>query len=1122
MKVRFLQHNNLFDQTLPAGLSVDVESRSWHVYGGPRECELIVRGAQNHMLELLGWLRNRIEIYDDRGTPIWWGIVSRVEVPVNKVKLVADLDEMANAVAVAYTLTNSNGNSTGTRMTTAWAEDQESIEKYGRKELMVSASDLNSVQADALARRKLKETAFPRIFPENATSEMTARIRGVGEWETLDWQYANIPTKLALSYQRTSAAEYQVTSPEIKVAQSFKATSGFNLAEISVHIAKQGAPGELTLELLEYFDENSPGEVLASTTIAVELVGGQAAWVKGYLSDSFVVEAGSRYFLAMSCGSCDVDNFYKVTLDSSRGYPEGTFRINVESGWQAVTGDMPFKLNQNTIATQFTGMNATYKRINNVTDGYAQQVDLAVARSVAEVGVYIKRVGDPGQLSVTLMTDNSNTPGDQVATATIESVTVGTAFAWKRSLFDLITLQPTGKVWLVLSAKQADADNYYELQVDGAQGYGGGVAMQKTIALWVDSTSDTSFKTQQNALAASYTTTTEQQYAIGPAYQGFAQSFKVSGAMNVTKVKVFLKKVGSPGDLSVSISPANPGGTPGGSALCSGTVEALDVSAAGFGWFEVKFSEFARLAAYKKYCLEVSVGNLSASHYYLVKVDGNGGYPGESGWLKDAENVWSDSGDDLPFMLYGAVAGVSWPAAISTYRKIGGQYASIAQSFVAQITTELVKVDLQVRKGGNPGDLSVGLYSDLGGWPGVLLDSYSIDRRRITSVAGWVSGWLSKQPAMSAAQPYWIRVSANNVDDLNYYEVGVNPSGYSGQLKLEQSGTWSTLAADVPFEVYNPTIAHQFATIGSVIGELGSVWPMIAQKVVPPSAITLTSVELYVKKVGLPGSIRVDVCRNLGNLPGEVLGSGTLPEDLVSGVAGFRVAALESPIVLPQDPNGYFLVLSVNGASAISYYEIRIDGASGYAAGFALCKTGEAWAEGAGDMPFRLYANELVVTSQQIQNLLTAYGQFFSGIYINDQSGIIAESFRNGDTVAGAEIEKMLEGGTVNERRLLARVNYDRTVEVWEQPAESSYPDIEMRNDGELYYRIGAKVEPGFMPAGRWVSLEPILRNAQFTNVVTGSQQIFVDGVSWDRNNQAKLTPANYKNPYAKVSTQDG
>lgn len=157
------------------------------------------------------------------------------------------------------------------------------------------------------------------------------------------------------------------------------------------------------------------------------------------------------------------------------------------------------------------------------------------------------------------------------------------------------------------------------------------------------------------------------------------------------------------------------------------------------------------------------------------------------------------------------------------------------------------------------------------------------------------------------------------------------------------------------------------------------------------------------------------------------------------------------------------------------------------------------------------------------QSLLTAYGQFFSHVYVDVSSGVVAESFRGGDTDAKVEIEKMLDGGNLDNLRLLARVNYDRTVEVTVQPEEGLNTMVEMRDDGLLWYRTGSKVEPAFDPVGKWISLEPILRSARFTSVISGSQQNFIDSARWDADGKLDAIPAGWENNLArKVRISNG
>ena len=1124
MRVRFVQRNMITEQVLPAGLTVSVKEYTRHVYGGPKSCELEVSGPENMLVELSNWLRDRIEIFDDQGNPLWWGLVSRVEIPRGEVTISADLEEMANAVAIAYTLTNTEGEATAVRMTTPWYEDIESIQKYGRKELLLSASEINAMQADALARRKLQEGAFPRVSAVTGSSPNVAKLSGIGEWETLGWQYANVPTKLALSFQRTGAGEsYALTAPEIKLAQSFKVSTDFCLAEIGLHLARVGSPGDLKVELCEYFDATMPGEVLDGVTIPMASIGLSAGWVKGFLGGSYPVEMGSRYYLVISCDACDQSNYYKISLDGTKSYPDGTFRINVSSGWQSLAEDVPFKLFQNGVFKAYTTIGTGVAQLNTLYRGVAQQFSLSASKAISELRVYLKRVGDPGKLTIGVHQNASGVPGEKISSGTVEAVEVQESFGWHAALMEVVETLAAGTYWLVMTASQADDSNYYEFQTDTAQGFAEGAAEVLPNGIWTDGNIDLAFRTQHSTIVASYTTMTSNNELLQNSDDRLSQSFRLSSVSNISRIKVWVKKVGNPGDLTVGISSAA-GDEPGGGSLGSGVIEALDVSAANFGWHTAEIDTFPRLPAYTRLFIEISASNLDSSNYYLFQVDQTGAYPGENAWRR-AGGTWASLAVDLPFILSGSTDGAGFVGTPNGVVTIGGTYSSAAQSFIATSSGEMLRLEMWVRKVGSPGDLTIGLYSDASGTPGALLGSGSKDKRLISSGFEWHGSWLINQAAIINGQVYWIVVSSNEADETNYYEIAgdTNKGFVWGACKLlGQSDSWAGLAADLPFRILEPVSAHEHTTTGSVVNKLGVDWPMIAQKVVPPSGLTLSGVGLHLNKVGVPGGVRIEVCTNSNGFPGEVLGSADLPGEVIPTSPAFLTAALEEPLSLPYTADGYFLVISTTGSSAISYIEMRLDATAGYAAGFGLKKEGDIWAEGAGDMPFRLYANEIVETSQMVQNLLTAYGQFFKGVSVNDPSDLGAESYRSGDTTAAEEIEKLLEVGAINGLRMLARVNYDRTVEVWEMPDEAA-PAVEMREDGLLWYRTGIRVSAGFDPTGKWISVEPLLRSVLFTNNFTGSQQFFVDGTRWDDAGKPSLTPMNWTNPLSRKGTmQDG
>jgi hypothetical protein len=163
----------------------------------------------------------------------------------------------------------------------------------------------------------------------------------------------------------------------------------------------------------------------------------------------------------------------------------------------------------------------------------------------------------------------------------------------------------------------------------------------------------------------------------------------------------------------------------------------------------------------------------------------------------------------------------------------------------------------------------------------------------------------------------------------------------------------------------------------------------------------------------------------------------------------------------------------------------------------------------------------LVETTQQIQNYLSQYGEVFTSVRIDVLSGVYTESYRNGDTTVYSELQAHQENGTSNYRRILSRVNVDRSVDVWEQPEEPWQPDIEYRTDGKIYYLAGSEIEPGYDPVGKWISVIPITKSSSYFSAINGMNNYFIDACEWNADGRPSIRPSDWKNPYA-VRIQNG
>lgn len=348
MIVRFLQRGLITEQALPAELEVEVENYSKTIFGGCDRAEIMVRGKQELLFELINYLRNGVEIYDEFGNAVWWGFVGRAEIANGETEITADLDEMSNKIAVAYNLISAGGSTVGLRRTSPWVEDADSIAKFGTKELLESGGSMTAVEALGLATRLRNEMSFPRAYVVSGGRKGEAKLECFGWWHTLGWRYCRVPTELALSFQTIGEAGTALLDG-VKVAQSFRATSDINLAEVEIHARKVGGAGDINVGLCPVDAEGKPGEPVRSGTIHSADIGMTAEWVKAVFQEALMLVPGKTYFLTLESDWSTESSYQVITLDQNNGYQSGTFMEFIDDQWVEAQKDMPFRLYNNVL-----------------------------------------------------------------------------------------------------------------------------------------------------------------------------------------------------------------------------------------------------------------------------------------------------------------------------------------------------------------------------------------------------------------------------------------------------------------------------------------------------------------------------------------------------------------------------------------------------------------------------------------------------------------------------------------------------------------------------------------------------------------------------------------------------
>ncbi len=156
--------------------------------------------------------------------------------------------------------------------------------------------------------------------------------------------------------------------------------------------------------------------------------------------------------------------------------------------------------------------------------------------------------------------------------------------------------------------------------------------------------------------------------------QDFAQSFQVSDTEVANKVRLYIKKVGSPSNLTVRITTST-GSNPSTVTKTSGTLSASLVST-NYGWVDVPFSTNPQLDAGTTYWIVVDAST-SASNYYRIGGNDNGYAIGASkiGQYNGTWNNNSPSTLDGFFDLYiGGITGLISGITIGT-GSVGDAYS---------------------------------------------------------------------------------------------------------------------------------------------------------------------------------------------------------------------------------------------------------------------------------------------------------------------------------------------------------------------------------------------------------------------------------------------------------------
>lgn len=381
------------------------------------------------------------------------------------------------------------------------------------------------------------------------------------------------------------------------------------------------------------------------------------------------------------------------------------------------------------------------------------------------------------------------------------------------------------------------------------------------------------------------------------------------------------------------------------------------------------------------------------------------------------------------------------------------------------------------------------------GMTGWVEDPQSIARWGVKELLGTISGTTAEHAALLrdrklAAARFFPSPAIQEVTDLGgaapVYEARIICAGY-----------WWTLGwryANIP-----AGLALAFETLGGEIGVGDGDTARLAQSFeCGPGDLAIRSVELPLRAVGAPtGGVTAGIYTVDGEgLPDTLAGEGIIEEGAIGSGLGWAAAAFDPPVALAAN-TAYLLVISASGDEA-NYYTWGRDPSGGYPAGRLIRQLPGAgtWTPTDGDAGFRLFGTAIMPTSQQVLNLIRAYGQFFARVVVTADSGIATETYRDGTASALVEVEAMLEAGTIGGRRMLAAVDRWRQVTVDLEP--EPYAPYRLTTAGQVLDPSGAPLPKALAPAGVWARVVDEVEVASDAAEIGDGALMFVEQIEYD------------------------
>lgn len=509
------------------GIRLEAEWYNWEEWGGPAECTL--RVATNDRWGLLQILGLKVVVRNSYGTPVWWGVIVDAPLPGGALQRGVSLREMANRWRCIYTPPGANSVAT----TTDWAEDADSVARFGAKEAMTSVSDV-----DATAATKRRDALLAKFkLPQKARLDASAQIGAMGLWKTLGWKFYSNAAGVE-AHENAGSSESQPLGLGLTAA-----TIGFENDNNAIHdIEARLAEFKGNYRVRVSGSTSNNGTHTLTRATSREKVTYTATTIRFEASDDIwsnvagafefvdandlirVTGAGSNngsYFVS------GVENGEHISLDGSTVTNAAAGpSVTIERGhWVGTESTLTQELPGASITLTVVGQEIVQPLAAPAVTGW----------TAAKIAIKVRKVGSPvDAVRIRLANYAAGAPTTTLETRDIAAVDITESAAWVTAPLVNATVMTSGLCVRISRTGALDPANYFIVDVDGNGGYAGGSVRLYDGSGWVDPVEAASLLFRIEGATA---TTTQMGEIVAAVGQSFITGVDIIDASGVTTLQ---------------------------------------------------------------------------------------------------------------------------------------------------------------------------------------------------------------------------------------------------------------------------------------------------------------------------------------------------------------------------------------------------------------------------------------------------------------------------------------------------------------------------------------------------------------------------------------------------------